>query len=287
VGKEEAWQEITGKKIGKDILGNIPASGTEIIKELGEEHMRTGFPIVYTSADSVFQIAAHEEVIPVEELYKMCEIARGILKPPHNVCRVIARPFTGRPGFFERTPRRKDFSIKPPEDTLLDKLSKKGFPVVGIGKIWDLFAGKGVTKVVHTKNNMDDVDRLLQEMEVAEKGLIFINLIDFDTLYGHRNDSTGYARTLKEFDDRIPEVLSRMRDEDLLVITADHGCDPTTPSTDHSREYVPVLLYGKRIRLGIDIGTRDSFADLGQTIAEAFGIRRMRAGRSFWREIKR
>ena len=273
------------KAIGTDILGNIPASGTEISKVLGEEHLGTGKPIIYTSADSVFQIAAHEEIIPPEKLYEICKIARRILVSPHNVSRVIARPFVGRPGSFMRTANRRDFSVDPPKSTLLDKMKETGLEVVGIGKIEDLFAGHGITRAIHIRNNMDGVDQLINQIDNADTGIIFTNLVDFDTLYGHRNDPTGYARALAEFDKRLPEITARMRDRDILVITADHGNDPTTPSTDHSREYVPLLVYGKKIRSGIDLGIRKTFADIGQTIAEVFKMEGIEEGESFWSSI--
>lgn len=273
------------KAIGRNILGNIPASGTEIIQELGEKHLQTGYPIVYTSADSVFQIAAHEEIIPVEELYRMCKEARRLLVPPHNVSRVIARPFIGRPGNFKRTERRRDFSVEPPQETLLDRLCQKGIPVVGIGKIEDIFAGHGIKRGIHTRNDMDGVDWTLKIMKEVQAGLIFTNLVDFDTLYGHRNDTPGYARALKEFDIRIPELLGELGDRDLLVLSADHGNDPTTPSTDHSREYVPLLVYSPAIERVVDLGVRNTFADLGQTLAELFGVGKLPAGTSFLSEL--
>lgn len=273
------------KAIGRNILGNIPASGTEIIQELGEKHLQTGYPIVYTSADSVFQIAAHEEIIPVEELYRMCKEARRLLVPPHNVSRVIARPFIGRPGNFKRTERRRDFSVEPPQETLLDRLCQKGIPVVGIGKIEDIFAGHGIKRGIHTRNDMDGVDWTLKIMKEVQAGLIFTNLVDFDTLYGHRNDVPGYARALKEFDIRIPELLGELGDRDLLVLSADHGNDPTTPSTDHSREYVPLLVYSPAIERVVDLGVRNTFADLGQTLAELFGVGKLPAGTSFLSEL--
>ncbi|MGB9812966.1 MAG: phosphopentomutase [Thermovenabulum sp.] len=273
------------KRIGRKILGNYPASGTEIIKELGEEHMKTGYPIVYTSADSVFQVAAHEEVIPLEELYKICEIARELLVGEHAVARVIARPFIGTPGNFTRTYNRKDFSLKPPEDTLLDKVKNKGYEVWGIGKIGDIFAKKGLTEEIHTEGNMDGVDKTIEAMKRAKRGLIFTNLVDFDMIYGHRNDAEGYAKALEEFDSRIPEIISHMKEADCLIITADHGCDPTTESTDHSREYVPVLVYGQRIKSGVNLGTLSSFADIGQTIAEMLGCERLKNGESFLSKI--
>jgi phosphopentomutase len=275
------------KAIGSQVLGNKPASGTEIIKELGEEHMRTHRPIVYTSADSVFQIAAHEEIIPVNKLYEMCMKARKILSAgsigtgEHGVARVIARPFVGKPGSFKRTERRKDFSLPPPEETILDMLKKNGIPVIGIGKIEDLFAGHGLTESIHTKNNSDGMDKLVEAIKKSERGLLFINLVDFDMLWGHRNDAQGFAAGLEDFDLRLPEVLNLLRPDDPLVITADHGCDPTTPSTDHSREYVPLLVYGKSIKEGVNLGTRKSFSDVGKTIAEIFGVGGTRNGESF------
>lgn len=273
------------KAIGADILGNIPASGTEIIKILGEEHLKTGKPIIYTSADSVFQIAAHEEIIPLERLYEICKIARRILVSPHAVSRVIARPFVGKPGSFMRTVNRRDFSVDPPKSALLDKMKEAGLEVVGIGKIEDLFAGHGITSSIHIRSNMDGVDQMINQIDNADTGIIFTNLVDFDTLYGHRNDPAGYARALAEFDKRLPEITAAMREEDLLIITADHGNDPTTPSTDHSREYVPLLVYGKRVKAGVDLGTRKTFADIGQTIAEIFKMEKIEAGESFWSYI--
>lgn len=273
------------RAIGRDILGNIPASGTEIIKDMGEEHIRTGKPIVYTSADSVFQIAAHEEIIPLKELYGICRAARKILAYPYNVSRVIARPFVGKPSSFIRTENRRDFSVEPPKSTLLDKMKEAGLEVVGIGKIEDLFAGRGITSSIHIRDNMDGIDQLINAMDNTDAGLIFTNLVDFDTLYGHRNDPAGYANALSEFDMRLPEILANMRDQDILVITADHGNDPTTPSTDHSREYVPLLVYGKGIKANINLGTRETFADIGQTIAEIFKMERLEAGESFLASI--
>jgi phosphopentomutase len=274
------------KAISRKTLGNKPASGTEIIKELGEEHIRTDQPIVYTSADSVFQIAAHEEIIPVDELYKMCKIARKILTGKHAVLRVIARPFVGEPGSFKRTERRKDFSLPPPSDTVLDILKKNHIPVIGIGKIEDLYAGKGLTHSIHTKNNSDGMDKLVEAIKVFKTGLIFINLVDFDMLWGHRNDPSSFAAGLEQFDERLPQLTQLLEKEDVLVITADHGCDPTTPSTDHSREYVPLLVYGGSIGSNKNLGTRKSFCDLGVTIAEIFGVKGTGCGRSFLKEIR-
>src|SRR3989338_3573111 len=268
------------KEAGLGFLGNKAASGTEIIKELGEEHIKTGRPIIYTSADSVFQIAAHEEIMPVERLYEICRIARGIADR-HNIGRVIARPFTGAKGSFTRTERRKDFSLAPAGDTVLDKLKANGLPVTGIGKIGDIYGHRGLTHEVHTKDNMDGVDKTIDALKAVDKGLIFTNLVDFDMLYGHRNDARGYARALEDADKRLPEIIGLLKENDMFIITADHGCDPTTPSTDHSREYVPLLVYGRRLRPGINLGTRKTFADIGQTIAEAFSIGRLEHGDSF------
>jgi len=258
---------------GRKSLGNIRASGTEIIAQLGEEHMRTGAPIVYTSADSVFQIAAHEEVIPLAELYRMCEIARGILRGPHEVGRVIARPFVGAPGAFRRTTNRHDYAVPAPAGMLLDRLAERGVTVASVGKIYDIFLGRGIGPHAQTKSNAEGMSNTLEMMDAVEAGLIFTNLVDFDMLYGHRNDVEGYARALEEADAWIARLLARLRPQDLVIFTADHGCDPTTPSTDHSREYVPVLAFGPGARRGVNLGTRASLADMGQTIAENFGAR--------------
>jgi phosphopentomutase len=272
------------QRIGRRILGNVAASGTEIINRLGAEHMRTGQPIVYTSADSVFQIAAHEDVIPVKELYRICEIAFELVSPI-RVGRVIARPFVGSIGSFQRTANRHDYAMTPPSDTLLDLLTRRGIPVVSIGKVRDLFAGRGITRAIATKSDAEGVERLLDVMRTDDGGLLFVNLVDFDTVFGHRNDVGGYAGNLERFDQRLSDVLAALRDTDLLIITADHGNDPTTPSTDHSREYVPVLLTGSRVRAGADIGTRRTFADLGQTLAANFGVGPLASGNSFLEEI--
>ncbi len=272
------------KAIGRGTLGNYPASGTEIIEELGEEHLRTRFPIVYTSADSVFQIAAHEEVVPIEELYRLCKIARDMLRGEHGVARVIARPFIGRPGSFERTERRKDYSLPPPGPTILDVLERDGYPVVGIGKIDDLFANRGLTKSLHSVENMACCDYILTAMKETQSGLVFANLVEFDMVWGHRNNPQGFAEALKAFDSRLPEILDLLTQDDLLFLTADHGNDPTTPSTDHSREYVPVLAWGAKVRSGVDLGTRHSFADLGATIGELFGVT-LPNGKSFLSRI--
>ncbi len=272
--------------IGRSILGNKPASGTEIIKELGAEHIKTGFPIVYTSADSVFQIAACEDIIPVESLYEMCENAREILKGEHNVGRVIARPFIIEKDRYIRTERRKDFSLPPPEETLLDRAVKKGYDVIAIGKIGDIFAHKGVTKEIHTSDNNDGISSTIEWIKKEEvKGIIFTNLIDFDMKYGHRNDPKGYAKALEAFDHRLPEIVSALKEKDIIIITADHGCDPTTPSTDHSREYVPLLVYGKKLGKPKSLGVRKSFADVGTTVAEALLIPEFDEGESFLKEL--
>ncbi len=268
------------KAIGKKVLGNKVASGTAIIDELGKTHMETGRPIVYTSADSVFQIAAHEEVTTVDTLYKYCRIARDILQDEHAVGRVIARPFIGQEGHFKRTSNRHDFSLSPVERTYLDLLQEKGVLVTGVGKIGDIFANVGITKSIHTKNNMDGVDKTLEAMRENKEGFIFTNLVDFDMLYGHRNNPQGYANALEEFDARLPEILALLEDEDVLIISADHGCDPTTVSTDHSREYIPILIYGSKIKGNINLGVRDTFSDIGATIAEILGSQSLKNGKS-------
>jgi len=272
------------RRIGRSALGNKPASGTEIIKELGEEHMRTGSPIVYTSADSVFQIAAHEDVIPLFELYKMCEIARDILRGKHEVGRVIARPFIGEPGSFTRTPNRHDYAVPPPKGMLLDQLAERRIEVYSVGKIFDVFLGRGIGPHETTKSNADGMAKTLEAMAEVESGLIYVNLVDFDQLYGHRNDVEGYAQALEEVDAWLPRLEGALRDSDLLILTADHGCDPTTPSTDHSREYVPLLVYGKQARHGVNLGLRATLSDIGQTVAENFGTGIVK-GESFLTQI--
>lgn len=263
--------------IGRKTLGNKTASGTVIIEELGKEHMRTGYPIVYTSADSVFQIAAHEEIIPLEELYEMCRIARELLVDEHGVGRVIARPFIGSPGSFKRTTHRHDFSLQPPAN-LLDYIIQAGQKVIGVGKIKDIFAGRGVSDSFATENNDDGIDKILTALQGDFNGLIFANLIDFDQLYGHRNDPLGYATALEKFDLRLPQIIDHLQEDDLLIITADHGCDPTTAGTDHTREYVPLLVYGPKFKHGIDLGVRETFADVGATIAEHLNIENYHLG---------
>jgi phosphopentomutase len=273
------------RRIGRRTLGNVAASGTRIIEDLGPEHARTGWPIVYTSADSVFQIAAHEEVIPVDELYRCCRVAYALAVEGLGLGRIIARPFVGAPGSYRRTANRRDFAMPPVRPTLLDRLKAAGFPVVAIGKIEDLFARQGMTEAVHTASDDEGMDQVEAAMERVANGLIFANLVDFDTLYGHRNDPAGYAANLERFDARLSEVLPRLRDDDLLVLTADHGNDPTTSSTDHSREYVPLLVAGPRVRPAVDLGTRATFADLAQTLASFFGLPPLDHGRPFLDEI--
>jgi phosphopentomutase len=275
------------RRIGRRSIGNLVASGTGIIDALGEEHMRTGFPIVYTSADSVFQIAAHESIIPIPELYRICEIAFDLVGRGLGVGRVIARPFVGEPGAFVRTANRHDYALEPFGDTLLDRLKNAGHPVVAVGKIRDLFAGRGVTKAIHTVSDDDGMDAIEREMGEPTGGLIFANLVDFDAKYGHRNDVRGYAENLERFDARLAGVYARLRPGDVLMVTADHGNDPTTPSTDHAREYVPVLLAGAAVRPNVDLGTRSTFADVGQTLAELFGVQRLDHGTSFLSEVLR
>ena len=264
-----AFEAETGRKT----IGNKPASGTEIIKELGAEHVRTGKAIVYTSGDSVFQIAAHEDVIPISELYRMCEVARRILDGKHRVGRVIARPFTGSAGKFVRTSRRHDYAVDPPRPMLLDVLKERGVPVFGIGKIHDIYNGRGVEDYVTTKSNADGMEKLTAATRERKKGLIFCNLVDFDMLFGHRKDVEGFARSLEEFDDALEEYLPLLTERDLLMITADHGCDPDPrwETTDHSREYVPILAYSPGRAVGVNLGIRDTLADMGQTVAENFG----------------
>lgn len=265
---------------GKGVLCNKPYSGTEVIQAYGDEHVRTGDLIVYTSADSVFQIAAHEDVVPVETLYEYCRQAREILQGEHGVGRVIARPFIGTSGNYTRTPRRHDFSLLPPSVTMLDQLKDAGKTVISVGKIKDIFAGKGITEAVYTKGNEEGIEQTLSYMEKDFEGLCFVNLVDYDMLYGHRNDVDGYARALTYFDGKLPEILDRLREEDILMITADHGCDPGyTVSTDHSREHTPFLMYGSPVEPG-NLGTRETFADIGATVLTYFGIKPEFAGTS-------
>jgi phosphopentomutase len=266
----EIMQEFE-RRIGRATLGNKAASGTEIIKELGEEHVRTGSPIVYTSADSVFQVAAHEAVIPIPELYRICAIAREILRGPFEVGRVIARPFEGEPGHFQRTANRHDYAVPPPCGMLLDKLEEQGIEIRSVGKIFDVFLGRGIEAQFKTKNNADGMKKTLEAMQGLDRGLVYANLVDFDQLFGHRNDVDGYGSALEEFDRWLPEFRTALLPGDLAILTADHGCDPTTPSTDHSREYTPLLAFGPRVRPGVDLGLRATLSDEGQTVAENFG----------------
>jgi phosphopentomutase len=268
------------RQTGRKAIGNKAASGTEIIEELGEEHMRTGSPIVYTSADSVFQIAAHEQVIPLEELYRMCATARAILRGPYEVGRVIARPFEGAQGAFKRTANRHDYAVPPPAGMLLDKLPDKKVETYSVGKIFDVFLGRGIGDHVTTKSNADGMSKTLEAMQRFDAGLIFVNLVDFDQQYGHRNDVEGYARAIEEFDQWLPEFRAAMRPDDLAILTADHGCDPTTPSTDHSREYTPLLVFGTHAKPGVDLGLRATLSDIGQTVADNYGTS-IENGKSF------
>jgi phosphopentomutase len=272
-------------RIGRPSIGNVVASGTEIIDRLGPEHMETGFPIVYTSADSVFQIAAHEGIVPVPQLYGWCEVAYDLCVTGMGLGRVIARPFIGLPGSFQRTSNRHDYAMPPTAETLLDRLVANGHQVTSVGKVSDLFAGRGISTSNPTKSDADGIDKIESLMASQDHGIIFANLVDFDAVYGHRNDTPGYAANLERFDVRLAGLLPKLRRDDLLVITADHGNDPTTPSTDHSREHVPILLAGDRVAAGTDIGTRSTFADLGQTLAENFGVGRLANGTSFLRDI--
>ena len=269
------------KRIGRPSIGNVVASGTAVIDQLGPRHLETGSPIVYTSADSVFQIAAHEDVVPVPQLYEWCKIAYDLTVIGLGLGRVIARPFIGQPGAFKRTSNRHDYAMPPVAETLLDRMSAAGQPVTSVGKVSDLFAGRGVSESYPTTSDADGVDRIEQVMATQTRGLIFANLVDCDAVYGHRNDTPGYAANIERFDRRLAGLLPKLRANDLLVITADHGNDPTTPSTDHSREHVPLLVQGPRVRAGVDLGTRSTFADLGQTLAEIFGVGRLAHGQSF------
>lgn len=277
----DAFEEKTGRKV----ICNKPYSGTDVIRDYGEEHLKTGALIVYTSADSVFQIAAHEKLVPIEELYRYCEIARELCTGEFGVGRVIARPFEGEPGNFKRTSRRHDYSLIPPKTTMLDVIQAAGQEVLAVGKIYDIFAGKGVTDSVRTANNAEGIERTLEYMDREFTGLCFTNLVDYDMLYGHRNDVEGYAKALTYFDGRLPELLSKLGDEDILMITADHGCDPITPSTDHSREYTPLVMYGKPLKEGVNLGTRKCFADIAATVLEYLDLTGDISGTSFLTEI--
>jgi phosphopentomutase len=279
----ESFLKATGSR---GYLGNRTASGTRIIQELGAEHVRTGFPIVYTSADSVFQIAAHEDVIPLDRLYEICRQTReDVCTGEHAVGRVIARPFVGAEGAFVRTLNRRDFSLAPPEPTILDLLGEAGIPTVSVGKVDDLFAGRGIGTARHAKNNAEEVEWIIRESSAMDRGMIIANLGDFDTLYGHRNDPLGFARALEEFDLQLPRILETLGRQDVLILTADHGNDPVTPSTDHSREYVPLLWYSPARATGMNLGTRTTFADVGKTIADCFQLSNALAGSSFIQAI--
>ncbi len=277
--------EFIAKTNVPGVLGNFPASGTEIIKQLGEEHVKSGKPIIYTSADSVFQIAAHEEVFGLERLYEISEIARAMLRDENEVGRVIARPFLGEPGSFYRTENRHDYAVPPPRENLLPLLSENGLDVIAIGKIASIYDSTGVTQDLTAKNNNQSIDQTIRALQDNTRGFIFSNLVDFDMLYGHRRDTEGYAKALEHFDERWPEIESAMREGDLLMITADHGNDPTFPGTDHTREYAPLIVYGKKAKAGVDLGTRKSLSDIGQTVAENFGLT-LKAGESFLSQIQ-
>jgi len=267
--------------IGMSTIGNEVASGTEIIQRLGDMHVKNGMPIIYTSADSVLQIAAHEEVISLSKQYEICSIVRNIMKGPYGVGRIIARPFKGSSGAYFRTENRKDFSLKPLGKTMLDYIKENDMEVIAVGKIEDIFAKQGITESIHTRSNLEGIDKTIEYIRGSSKGIIFTNLVDFDMLYGHRNDVAGYAKAIMEFDRKVPDIIEAMKDEDILIITADHGCDPTTSSTDHSREYIPILLYGKRIKDNINIGVRDCFCDIGATILDILNIKNKIEGSSF------
>jgi phosphopentomutase len=278
--------ERFAQAVGRGWIGNQAVSGTEILERLGEEHQRSGRLIVYTSADSVFQIAAHESTVSLEELYQACRVARALLQGEHAIGRVIARPFTGAPGDYRRTANRRDFSLAPPAATTLDRLAERGLPVVTVGKVDDLFAGRGVSEAIHTRDNAEGEQALVDLARRPGRGLVFANLVDFDQAYGHRNDAAGFGRALEQFDGRVPELLGHLRSDEVLLITADHGNDPTTASTDHSRERVPLLVGGARVRPGVAIGERDTFADVAATLAEYFGVTPPPAGRSFLRQVR-
>ncbi len=270
------------KQTGRKVVGNKPESGTVILDELGEHQIKTGDVIVYTSADSVFQIAAHEEVIPLEELYNMCKIARKIMSGDNAVARIIARPYIGnKKGDFERTSNRRDYSVDPFKTTVLDNIKGSGLDVIAVGKIEDIFNGKGITEAVHTKDNMDGVDKTLKYIKSNNRGLIYTNLVDFDSKYGHRRDPKGYKKAIEEFDARLPEIIEAMKEDDILIINSDHGNDPTYKGTDHTREYIPVLIYGDRIKKGVNLGVRSSFCDIGSTIADILGVEKTNCGESF------
>ena len=275
------FEKLTGRKV----ICNKPYSGTQLLLDHGREHVETGALMVYTSADSVFQVAAHEDIVPIEELYHDCELAREMLTGDYAVGRVIARPFVGEYPNYTRTARRHDYSLQPPRATMLNNLEDAGYECIGVGKISDIFAGSGITQQIRTQNNTDGIAKTLDLMENDFEGICFVNLVDFDMVYGHRNDAPGYARALMEFDQALPKFMEQMGEDDLLIITADHGCDPSTPSTDHSREYTPMLAWSKKIRPGANLGTRTTFADIGATVLEYFGLENRTDGQSFLKEI--
>lgn len=277
---EEVMKEFLEKTGLAGYLGNCVASGTTIINELGDRHVSTGYPIIYTSADSVFQIAAHEDVIPVPRLYEICEIAREMLRGEHEVARVIARPFIKEDGKYVRTANRHDYSIKPTEENLLSYMNRAGYRVTGVGKIGDIFCGVGIGDSVHTKSNIDGMEKTLDFMDTQHDGLIFTNLVEFDSTWGHRRDVEGYASGLEAFDQELAKVLAKMKEDDLLIINADHGCDPTFKGTDHTREYIPVIMYHKKMNKAVDLGTLDTFADIGATLADNFGVKKLKIGKS-------
>jgi phosphopentomutase len=283
-GFPEDLIKLFEEKTGRKVICNLPYSGTEVIHDYGREHVETGALIVYTSADSVFQIAAHEDVVPVPELYRYCEIAREILSGEHGVGRVIARPFVGSYPDYKRTSNRHDFSLEP-SLTMLDEMKDAGLDTLAVGKIYDIFAGKGITDTVRTHDNAEGIEKLIERTEREFHGLCFVNLVDFDMIYGHRNDIDGYAKALTYFDEQLPRILAGLREEDLLIITADHGCDPSTPSTDHSREYIPLVVYGSKVKAGTNLGTRATFADISATVLDYFGVPQRTAGTSFLKEI--
>ena len=275
------FEKLTGRKV----ICNKPYSGTQLLLDYGREHVETGALMVYTAADSVFQVAAHEDIVPIEELYHDCELAREMLTGDYAVGRVIARPFVGEYPNYTRTARRHDYSLQPPRATMLNNLEDAGYECIGVGKISDIFAGSGITQQIRTQNNTDGIAKTLDLMENDFEGIFFVNLVDFDMVYGHRNDAPGYARALMEFDQALPKFMEQMGEDDLLIITADHGCDPSTPSTDHSREYTPMLAWSKKIRPGANLGTRTTFADIGATVLEYFGLENRTDGQSFLKEI--
>lgn len=283
----EIMEQFVKRTGCKGYLGNIVASGTQIINELGNEHMKTGYPIIYTSADSVFQIAAHEDVIPLNQLYQMCEIARELLKGEHAVARVIARPFIKENGKYVRTANRRDFSLKPSSESLLSYLKEAGYRVTAVGKIEDIFCGVGIGDAVHTKSNVDGMEKTADFMETQHDGLIFTNLVEFDSTWGHRRDVEGYAQGLETFDEELGKILAKMHEDDLLIINADHGCDPTFRGTDHTREYIPVLMYHKQMKQGVNLGTLNTFADIGATLADNFGVKELSIGKSLKKSLFR